>query len=100
MTTQTPPSCNGRHAEPKTLTSHEQDLIALAQRVDAIVAAITQNGPWTNTPGRDALRALHPELARHITTQAVKPMNTSQAAQPVPTIHEPAAQAHATDHAG
>jgi hypothetical protein len=60
-------------------SAHQRDLIALANRADTFARNAALGGPWTDTPGADALADLHP----HITTAAVTdPIRHAARSQP------------------
>lgn len=41
---------------------HQRELRELAVRANQICQAVALHAPWTDTPGTDALRELHPHL--------------------------------------
>jgi hypothetical protein len=45
-------------------------LVELAQAADEVSRAADRGGAWTDTPGTDALRALHPHLVPGLTANA------------------------------
>lgn len=61
------------------LRAHQLELITLAARADDLADRSRLGGPWTITPGSDALASLHPDLV----------LDFTQSPSPAPAPHAP-----------
>lgn len=51
--------------------AHRQELVELAVRADEAASNASRGGPWTGTPGSDALATMHPDMVIDFTTDTI-----------------------------
>lgn len=64
--------------------AHQRELTELAARADEMATQSTLGGPWTITPGTDALAAMHPHLVIDFTQDPAPTPTTGQHRAPAP----------------